>query len=477
MTFKKINVTKALSNARELLAQEKDLSPALRAAIELILTLVTLMASELSPGKSTLSGTPPSQDPYRKRGTKTPKTDRTRKSGGQPGRSGVTLEPVEDPDEIEVIEIDDSKLSKDWKFSGYEVRQVFDIEVSVKVTEYRAEVYRNSKGEKKVADFPAGVVAAVQYGNGVRAAAVYSSTYQYQGFSRTAEGLNDVFDLPISEGSIGNYRTKAYELLEPFEMRAKEYLKASPLIHNDETGSMINKKNHWIHSTSNDFVTLYHPHANRGQAAIDDIGILTGYGGISVHDFYPSYFRYDVVHALCGAHLIRELEAVAKTEGLSWAERMKKLLTDCCAEVNKTKSGKLSRRRYQETLSQYASILQTAETQTPLNTEKPKRGKAKQTKSRNLLERFKEYPDEIMRFAAEPLVPFTNNQAERDIRMVKLHGKISGCFRTFKGAQIFCRIRSFISTCKKNEISPFVALRALFDGSLDTILNQIFDAH
>jgi transposase len=476
MTFKKINVTQALNNARELLAREEGLSPALRAAIELILTLVTLMASELAPGKSKLGGTPPSQDPYRNRGKKdSGKSPKGRKGGGQPGRSGITLKPVEDPDEIEVIEIDESELSKDWKFSGYEVRQVFDIELSLKVTEYRAEVYRNSRGEKKVADFPPGVVAVVQYGNGVRAAAVYSSTYQYQGFSRTTEGLNDVFDLPISEGSVGNFRTKAYELLEPFEIRAKEHLKASPLIHNDETGSMINKKNNWIHSTSNNLVTLFHPHPRRGQAAIDDIGILAGYGGISVHDCYASYFRYDITHALCGAHLVRELAAVANTEGLSWAGQMEKLLTDCCAQVNKSKTGKLSKRRYHQTMTQYAEIIKTAETETPLNTDKPKRGKTKQTKSRNLLERFKEYPDEIMRFAAESLVPFTNNQAERDIRMVKLHGKISGCFRTFNGAQVFCRIRSFISTCKKNEISPFIALRELFDGNLDNILDQIFD--
>ena len=477
MTFKKINVTQALDNARDLLSREEGLSPAFRAAIELILTLVTLMAAEIAPGKSKVGGTPPSQDPYRSRGGKNKNKDKSkkgRKGGGQPGRLGVTLEPVSDPDEVEVIEIDSCERSQDWQFSGYEVRQVFDIEMSVKVTEYRAAVYRNSEGKKKVAEFPSGVVAAVQYGNGVRAAAVYSSTYQYQGFSRTTEGLNDMFGLPISEGSIGNYRAKAYDLLAAFEVRAKECLRASPVIHNDETGCMIDKKNHWIHSTSNELVTLYHPHPKRGQVGIDEIGILKGYCGVSVHDCYASYFQYDITHALCGAHLLRELEAVVKTEALSWASKMQELLTICCAEVNKRKAAKLSKRRYQEVLNEYVAILELAERETPLNTVKPKRGKAKQTKSRNLLERFKQYPDEILRFTVEPLVPFTNNLAERDIRMVKLHGKISGCFRTFKGAQIFCRIRSFISTCKKNNISPFNALREVFDGNLDTILFKIF---
>ena len=186
MTFKKINVTKALENARRLLSLESEISPALRAAIELILTLVTLMAAEIQPGKSKRGNTAPSQDPYRSRkgsGKKETKKGKA-KGGGQPGRTGVTLEPTDNPDVIETLSIDKCDLSKDWKFCGYECRQVFDVVAQLVVTEYRAEIYENSKGEKKTADFPDGVETRVQYGNGVRAAAVYNSTYQYQGFAR-----------------------------------------------------------------------------------------------------------------------------------------------------------------------------------------------------------------------------------------------------------------------------------------------------
>ena len=204
------------------------------------------------------------------------------------------------------------------------------------------------------------------------------------------------------------------------------------------------------------------------------LGVLPHFSGIAVHDCYSPYFTYNCKHALCGAHLLRELQGIVEAEDMNWARGMIDLLVQTKNKVQRLKANKLGKARFAEVSDAYDDIVARAEKETPLNTVKPKRGKAKQTASRNLLERFKKYKTEILRFASDSEVPFTNNLAESDIRMVKLHGKVSGCFRSYEGALQFCRIRGFISTCKKNGIKPIDGFQALFSGKLDRIIEQIF---
>ncbi|MCZ7622749.1 MAG: IS66-like element ISCku5 family transposase [Candidatus Kuenenia sp.] len=467
MTIENIDVDATLRKVEKLLSEEKGLSPAVRSMIELLVLLITLLAGRLN-RNSRNSSKPPSSDPNRKRESK---AKGERKAGGQKGRDGVTLKKVDNPDEVEVIKVDRRKYPRSkYKVVGYEARQVFDIKISRVVTEYRAEVVEDAKGNRIVASFPEGVTKAVQYGPDLKAHAVYMSQYQLIPYKRIQEYFEGQIGIPLSEGSIYNFNREAYESLEPFDVRAREELTKSEVMHVDETGINKNGDRYWLHSASNSLWTYFFPHERRGTEAINSIGILPEFRGILCHDHLKSYYTYsNCMHALCNAHHLRELEGVWEDDNKQeWAKEMKALLK----EINRATSdagGILGTDESEKYRQRYRTILQNAEAESSPPDEtnrKGKRGRVRRTKARNLLERLRKYEGDVLRFMDNKNVPFTNNLAENDIRMTKVQQKISGCFRSLEGAKIFCRIRSYLSTCRKQGVNLSRALQMLFRGEL-----------
>ncbi|WP_419470044.1 IS66-like element ISCku5 family transposase [Candidatus Kuenenia sp.] len=467
MTIENIDVDATLRKVEKLLSEEKGLSPAVRSMIELLVLLITLLAGRLN-RNSRNSSKPPSSDPNRKRESK---AKGERKAGGQKGRDGVTLKKVDNPDEVEVIKVDRRKYPRSkYKVVGYEARQVFDIKISRVVTEYRAEVVEDAKGNRIVASFPEGVTKAVQYGPDLKAHAVYMSQYQLIPYKRIQEYFEGQIGIPLSEGSIYNFNREAYESLEPFDVRAREELTKSEVMHVDETGINKNGDRYWLHSASNSLWTYFFPHERRGTEAINSIGILPEFRGILCHDHLKSYYTYsNCTHALCNAHHLRELDGVWEDDNKQeWAKEMKALLK----EINRATSdagGILGTDESEKYRQRYRTILQNAEAESSPPDEtnrKGKRGRVRRTKARNLLERLRKYEGDVLRFMDNKNVPFTNNLAENDIRMTKVQQKISGCFRSLEGAKIFCRIRSYLSTCRKQGVNLSRALQMLFRGEL-----------
>lgn len=463
-----------LKTVQQLLAEEAHLSPALRSILEVMIMLVKLMANRLSLN-SRNSSQPPSTDRFAK-GKRTDKTDQSeadKKSGGQPGRVGRTLKKTDNPDAIKCLLVDRSTLPPgDYRVVGFDCRQVFDIDIRRLVTEYQAEILENAQGQRFTAPFPEGVTKAVQYGHGVKVQAVYLSQYQLIPYKRVAEHFKDQLDLPISEGSIYAYNRQAYALLEVFEQKVIAQLLQSNVVHADETGINIGGKNHWLHCVSSPQWTLYYAHAKRGLEAMHSKPLLALYTGILVHDHWKPYFKLGCLHALCNAHHLRELTFAHEVDGQAWAKNMLDLL-DAILQAVHSQGGALSVDQAADYREQYQNILAQAEQECPPPPEPEetkRRGRIKRTKSRNLLERLRDYEQETLRFMTHADVPFTNNQGENDIRMTKLHQKISGCFRSQEGAEFFCRIRSYLSTCRKNEMSATTALTLLFEGKLPNFI-------
>jgi transposase len=294
------------------------------------------------------------------------------------------------------------------------------------------------------------------------------SQYQLIPYNRIQDYFSDQINVPISEGSIFNFNKEAFELLANFEDRAKQELAASQLLHADETGINIGGKGHWLHSASNEYWTLFQPHTKRGTDAMDEIGVLPRFTGTLCHDHWKPYYRYGCTHALCNAHHLRELTRAWEQDGQKWAQQMKNFLETINRKVHEA-GGMLDAETSEKYRRKYRKILEEAEIECPPPDRpdiKKKRGRIKRTKSRNLLERLRDYENDVLRFMENERVPFTNNMGENDIRMTKVQQKISGCFRSMEGALIFCRIRSFLSTCRKQGIKASHALDDLFRGKL-----------
>ena len=252
----------------------------------------------------------------------------------------------------------------------------------------------------------------------------------------------------------------------------KSQLQCSTVLHADETGMNVNGTKHWLHTASTNQWTYFTCHKKRGKEATDAAGVLPDYRGVLVHDHWKPYFRYDCLHTLCNAHHVRELEFALDKEEQVWAKKLQELLFDIQKEVEEA-GGQLGYQRAKTRLKEYRQIIKEGEVECPEpQKEKGKRGRVKKSKSRNLLERLRDYEKEVLRFMVNPDVPFTNNLAENDIRMTKVHQKISGCFRSAEGADNFCAIRSYISSCRKQNITASTALTLLFSGHLPDIFVQ-----
>jgi transposase len=464
MTIENINVEAAVKRVNELITAEKKLSPALKASLEVLLLLVSILVNRLGLN-STNSSKPPSADRFRK---KEPKSPTGRKPGGQHGHVGTTLKQVPDPDVVRTIPVDRATLPPGtYHEVGFEARQVVDHDISTCVTEWRAQILVDQDGKRFTASFPDGVTRPVQYGIGVKVSAVYMSQFQLIPYNRVEDYFRDELQIPISVGSISNFNKDVFDHLLYFEQWIKKELLCQPLLHCDETGINICSKTNWLHNVSSEQFTYFYPHAKRGNEATDEMGVLAMYHGILCHDHWKPYYRYDCTHALCNAHHLRELERAFEQDGQQWAQTMALLLKEINKAVHEA-GGCLEPEASQQFRIRYRELLKEAESECPHNTEtdrQGKRGKIPQTKARNLLERLRDFEADVLRFMDDIHVPFSNNQAENDLRMTKVQQKISGCFRSLEGARIFCRIRSYLSTCRKQGVTASEALQLLFQGT------------
>ena len=468
MTIDNINVEESIQRVTTLIAAEQDLSPALKSSLEVLLVLVTLLLNRLGLNSKN-SSKPPSTDPFRR---KESRAASGRKPGGQPGHVGTTLKPVSDPDIVKEIRVDRSVLPPGrYRCCGHEARQVIDVDITTLVTEWRAEVVEDKQGRRHVAPFPEGITRPVQYGIGVKVNAVYMSQFQMVPYNRIEDHFLEQMGIPVSSGSIVNFNRDAYDRLGFFELWVQKALRQEGLLHVDETGINIGGKRCWLHNVSSPGLSHFAPHEKRGSEAIEAIGILPGFTGILCHDHWKPYFHYGRFHALCNAHHLRELERAWEQDGQQWAQQLSVLLKEANQAVHEA-DGCLDAASAEQYRGRYRELVQRAEQECPAPPPKNgKRGRTAKSKSRNLLERLQNFESDVLRFLDDPLVPFTNNQAENDLRMIKVQQKVSGCFRSLEGAKTFCRIRSYITTCRKQGVTATEALRLLFQGKWPAFMN------
>ncbi|MCX7121599.1 MAG: IS66 family transposase [Gammaproteobacteria bacterium] len=479
MKFDKLSVNKTLDEAEEALQNERGLSLAMKSTIKILILIIRTLTGKLNKNSSN-SSIPPAADKKRKRGSNKNKSNK--KPGGQDGHDGFRLEKSDNPDKIETIEIDRRTLPKGkYRDVGFDARQVIDFEITTIITEYRAQALEDANGLQFVAHFPLFVTRDVQYGYRVKSNAVYLSQFQMIPYARIQDYFAEKMNIPISAGSIFNFNKEAYAFLEKFESIVKSQLIQSPVLNADETGINVNKKTIWLHCVSNPLWAYFFPHEKRGTIAMNAMGILPNFTGTLVHDHWKPYYTYSCLHALCNSHHIRELEYAAAEDNQVWAASMQTLLLEINDSIKNTETGALTKNLCTRYGKKYDKIIADGEIKCPLPeiptiNGKKKRGRIKKSKSRNLLERLRDYKEDTLRFMYDPLVPFTNNAGENDLRMTKVQQKVSGCFRSMEGAKIFCRIRSYILTCQRHDVKITDALELLFQGKMPAFIDKLLIA-
>lgn len=421
------------------------------------------------------SSKPPSSNPPAQR-TKSLRAPSGKKPGAQPGHLGTTLKASPTPDRVVVHE---AATCHDCGQSLREVvgwetadrRQVFDLPpMKLTVVEHRLlEKVCPCCGTLNCGELPAGVAPGVQYGPNIKSLAVYLVQYHLLPWQRTCEMLGDLFGQPLAEGTLASALNECADSLEKSEEELKQAITLAPVAHFDETGLYVAGHREWLHVASTPLLTHYGPHAKRGAEATREIGILPAFTGRAIHDAWAPYFDYACAHGLCNAHHLRELTFVHEQLGQAWAKEMKDLLVEIkeAAEQARARGATALRQAQQRRFDKTYDQLLAAGLEFPENQPPPpngKRGRPKQSKAKNLLDRLAQRKGETLAFMYDFTVPFDNNQAERDLRMVKVQQKVSGCFRSSDGAKAFCRIRGYISTIKKQGRNVLAALSSVFAG-------------
>lgn len=431
------------------------------------------------------SSKPPSSD-----GLKKPPANKNRslrqksgkKQGAQNGHDGVHLCVIAEPDYVE------HHMHPDCSSCPYhdrclekacirETRHEIDAEVSVNITAHELVVVKNCPlhGGERAGVFPSGIKAAVQYGKNLQAMAVAFNTVGAVSVNRTHEILGSVFNIPLSTGTIKNMVTRCADSLTPTYEKIRQSMVNLGLIHCDETGTRIDGKTWWVHNASDMDFTFLSVDRKRGRIGMDAAGILPDFHGIIVHDCWGSYWKYqDAIHSVCCAHLLRELNGVEENHPeQKWAAQFKQLLL----AMKKAKDKALAAGKDEVSYyylhkfdKQYDEIIKTAYDENPLpEPATKKRGRQKRGKVLNLICRLENYKASVCLFIRNLCVPFDNNQAERDLRMIKVKTKVSGCFRSEEGAQEYLTIMSYIGTAHKHGINAFTAIREALNGNPDII--------
>jgi len=424
---------------------------------------------------SSNSSKPPSSDQFKKKNRSLRKKS-GKKAGGQKGRKGCYLKMVEKPDAVEIHKVEKcSNCSQDIagiSATAYEKGQVFDIpKPKFIVTEHQAEIKNCPHcGEKNKAALPEGVYAGAQYGNNIKAQAVYLNQYQLLPYARIQEYFQDIFGQDISTGVLFQANENCYYGLEYAETTISNQLITAPLLNTDETSLRVSGGLKWLHVYSTEKLTIYGLHQKRGQIAMEDIGVLPNYIGSVMHDHWKPYFKYiNFKHALCNSHHLRELKFIIEQYDQNWAKRMTICLLTIKSAVEKYKdkgSVFLPQWLINQYEQRYQLIIKLGLNENPLPEQQPvKKGRMKKSKARNLVERLKDYQAETLAFMYDFKIPFDNNQAERDLRMTKVKQKISGLFRSELGAKMFCRIRGYISTAKKHKLHVLDSISKVFEDA------------
>ena len=416
------------------------------------------------------SSKPPSSDGYSKPAPKSRRHKSGKKAGKQPGAPGKNLPQVENPDDVVPHAPDHCEHCGESLADAPVIkvirRQVYDLpSIEAIITEHRAERRRCQCGGETTAPFPAEATGPACYGPNLRALVCYLVVRQHIPIARVAELLRDAYAIPVSAGTIVAMVKEGAALLDGFLASVRDQLGAADVAHADETGLRVESSLHWVHSVSTRFLTLYHLDKKRGTKAMDAMGVLANFTGVLVHDGWSPYRRYTAfTHALCGAHHLRELDAVADVEGQGWASDMVALLADTWHRVLDLKEAGISAFSAEELASigsSYDTIIAAGHVANPAPPPSGKRGRTKKTKAANLLGRLDTYADDALRFATDFSVSFDNNEAERQVRMVKVQQKISGGFRTKAGATAWLAVRSYLATVMKNGQNPLGALQRL----------------
>jgi transposase len=448
---------------------------ALRGACQTLREKVQALEEQLAKDSHN-SSKPPSSDGLAKPKPKSLRPPSDRPTGGQPGHPGHTLRRVDQPDHTVRHAVERCKdcgrsLAKQTP-DRVERRQVFELpEPKLEITEHQGEVKTCACGCVKRAAFPAEAPAPVQYGPRVKSVAVYLKEYQLLPFDRLTEIMRDLFACEsFSQGTLANFDADCSRRLEPVEAAIRDLATQSEVAGFDETGVRAVGSLHWLHTVSTQFLTWYYAHKRRGRQAMDAAGILPGYRGCAVHDFWESYLDYDCGHAFCNGHLLRELIFLWEEQDQKWAQSMIDHLLgikDAVAAARTAGLAALPEADLDCFLKRYERIIEAGYAQNPVvdaPSAPKRRGRRKQTKARNLLDRFHNHPEGILAFMRNFSVPFDNNLSERDLRMMKLRQKISGTFRNFDALVDFCRIRGYVSTARKNGLNALAALRRAFNG-------------
>lgn len=428
------------------------------------------------------SSKPPSSDGFKKPAPKSLRKSSGKKAGGQKGHQGTHLAVISEPDEtVKHMPFACESCPHYEMCKGIaciaERRHVIDAVVTVNVTEHqRLEIpICMLHGDTRKGLFPKDVKAAVQYGENLQALSVALNTVGAVSVKRTHEILSGVFNIPIATGTISSMVKRCADAVSETVSRIKQKVADSGLGHFDETGTRVNKKLWWVHNASNCEFTYLDISPKRGYLGMEQCGVLPLFRGIAMHDCWASYWNYgDCRHAVCCAHLLWELNGIIENHPeQKWAPAFIDLLLEMKKVKDKAvEAGKESLSYYHchKFDKQYTALIKQAREENPLPvvTEK-KRGRKKKGKILALVERLDDYKASVCLFIHNFMVPFDNNQAERDIRMIKVKTKVSGCFRSEDGARDYLKIMSYVGTAYKQGHNAYAAIKKAISGCPDFI--------
>ena len=453
----------------------KEVGVVLTGLCSLVEVLIAVFLEKTTKKTSKNSSIPPSQtgkDETKKSPRKNCDTSAARNSMTGENFETTTVE------EISTVGVCDScgtDLS-DIEPSAREQRVLRDIKFTVVEVKVDAEIKdcpecrARTKGR-----FPENMPGPLQYGNGIKAFVINLLVTQMVSLNRAVGLMQVMSGIKLSEATCLGYIQRLHDALEPWEAGTKKYLKTRPALHVDETSLKVNKKNHWMHVVTNGFVTLKYLHRKRGKEAIDFFGIIPFYIGTLIHDRWAAYFSYFLCkHQVCGSHILRDLAFVIDSNGYRWARLMHKLLREICHAVNQSETGVLSEAECRRYRKRYRTILTQGGKELPEIPQRRggKRGRVAKSDAHNLHEALLKLEESVLRFMSDPDVSFTNNAAEQKIRMSKVKIKVSGCFRTERYAQAWCRISSYLDTMAELGYNPIEAIRIALDGNAADMIRQ-----